>query len=75
MKVIATLILIYSISATAYARETKAESMEMGIVTGLPARNPVTPNQLEIARLHYSKISIIKKALAFRTLRDAAKLA
>ena len=80
MKTIATIILVLFIGMTAQAqtasKAVKVATIEMGIVTATTATQKVSlKNTLEVARLYKRSNSTVKKALAFTTKRDAAKMA
>ena len=82
MKTIATIIFIIIFGITAQAQnnieEVKVETIEMTIVTTTTTetRNEVkTETTTEVARLYKFKNSRVKKALAFTTKRNKAKMA
>lgn len=77
MKTILTIIFILFISIAAQAqdasKEVKVETVEMTIVT---VTNEVKlEKETKVARLYKFKNSRVKKALAFKTKRDSAKMA
>ncbi len=77
MKTILTLIFVLFISVAAQAQdasvETKVNTVEMTIVTSY--EDVTLENATEVARLYKFKNSRIKKALAFATKRNKAKMA
>ncbi|MEK6154868.1 hypothetical protein WIW50_16480 [Flavobacteriaceae bacterium 3-367] len=85
MKAILTLILVLFFGAIALAQNTttdgKVATVEMGIVLDAGTVATITFNEVEeadettIARVYKFKNSRIKKALAFTTKRNKAKLA
>ncbi len=79
MKTILTLIFVLFISVAAQAQdasvETKATTIEMTIVTSTSYEDVVLETSTEVARLYKFKNSRIKKALAFTTKRNKAKMA
>jgi len=79
MKTILTLIFVLFISVAAQAQdasaETKVSTIEMTIVTSTSYQDAVLENATEVARLYKFKNSRIKKALAFTTKRNKAKMA
>jgi len=79
MKTILTLIFVLFISVAAQAQDasvdTKATTVEMTIVTSASYQDVVLENATEVARLYKFKNSRIKKALAFTTKRNKAKMA
>jgi len=79
MKTILTLIFVLFISVAAQAQdasaETKVSTIEMTIVTSASYQDVVLENATEVARLYKFKNSRIKKALAFTTKRNKAKMA
>jgi hypothetical protein len=79
MKTILTLIFVLFISVAAQAQdasiETKAATVEMTIATSTSYEDVVLENTTEVARLYKFKNSRIKKALAFTTKRNKAKMA
>lgn len=77
MKTILTIIFILFIAIAAQAqnasKEIKVETVEMTIVT---VTNEVKlEKETKVARLYKFKNSRVKKALAFKTKRDSAKMA
>ncbi len=78
MKTIATLIFVLFIGVAAQAQDAKSEvkvaTIEMGIVT-TTAQEVSLESTIEVARLYKRKNSKIKKALAFTTKRNRAKMA
>jgi hypothetical protein len=75
MKIIATLILFFSIGTTVYAIDFKSGIIEMQRVTGLSGLTTGATLHRDVARLHQSRKSLIKKVLTFTSRRDRAKLA
>ncbi len=85
MKAIITLILVLIFGAVALAQNTpadvKVEVLQMGIVLDsstdvVIAYNKITPTKENaVARLYKFKNARVKKALAFTTKRNKAKLA
>lgn len=79
MKTIATLFFVLLIGFSAQAQAapavSKVTTIEMGIVNHIPSANSVKEDQNSVARLYKFKNSAIKKALAFSTKRNRAKLA
>ncbi|MEL6917316.1 MAG: hypothetical protein AAFO99_06255 [Bacteroidota bacterium] len=85
MKAILTLILVVFFGATALAQNTKTDvkvtAIEMDmvldtdVIVAITFEEVNTTNTGSVARLYKFKNSRIKKALAFRTKRNRAKLA
>ncbi len=84
MKAILTIILVLFIGVAAQAQNTtnevKVETIEMSIVTftsnkEVTYKEVINENITEVARLYKFKNSRIKKALAFTTKRNKAKMA
>ncbi len=79
MKTILTLIFVLFISVAAQAQDvsvdTKATTVEMTIITSTSYEDVVLETSTEVARLYKFKNSRIKKALAFTTKRNKAKMA
>jgi hypothetical protein len=77
MKTILTLIFVLFISVAAQAQDasvdTKATTVEMTAATSY--EDVVLETSTEVARLYKFKNSRIKKALAFTTKRNKAKMA
>lgn len=77
MKTILTIIFILFISIAAKAqdasKEVKVETIEMTIVT--VANEVKLEKETKVARLYKFKNSRVKRALAFKTKRDNAKMA
>ncbi len=80
MKTIATFILVLFIGVSAQAKnaseEVKVATIEMSIVTDIVIKETVQLEKTtEVARLYRRKHSMVKKALAFTTKRNRAKMA
>ncbi len=84
MKTIITLVLVLFIGVAVQAQnntnEAKVATIEMSIVTinadkEFSLEKVATENKVEVARLYKFKNSRIKKALAFTTKRNKAKMA
>lgn len=79
MKTILTIIFILFISITVQAqntsKEVKVETVEMTLVTVTIENEVKLEKKTQVARLYKFKNSRIKKALAFKTKRDSAKMA
>lgn len=85
MKAVLTLFFVLTLGAVALAQDTQANvevdtiKMDIILVTSINDTNTVTKVEIttenKVARLYKFKNSRIKKALAFRTKRDRAKMA
>ncbi len=84
MKTIITLVLVLFIGVAVQAQnntnEAKVATIEMSVVTinadkEFSLEKVATENKVEVARLYKFKNSRIKKALAFTTKRNKAKMA
>lgn len=85
MKAIFTLFFVLILGAVALAHDTQANvevdtiKMDIVLVTSIDDTNTIAKVEIttenKVARLYKFKNSRIKKALAFRTKRDRAKMA
>lgn len=79
MKTIFTLLFLLTIGVTAQAqntsKEVKAETIEMTIVTSTTVKEVKVEKNTDVARLYKFKNSRVKKALAFTTKSNKAKMA